>query len=242
MNKLNILLNKNISNKEKFDNIMRFAIELLDEYDRKTKNSIKEASNHPIFNLVRLLGKNLEYELMKEMIVNNNEPKVDVREVLFDMSDSRILGNEQRYTYFKKVEFKKSIELKKEVVLPWPWDRRRLLSSMCNFGTELLCGEWKEDKLNHYIELWLPLGICWVKGGNHSITTGILQGEGYITPKVYDISRYYEKVICDGSYYRLKQDNIKLSKVKNIEFATIFEIGRLIKEKGINFNPSNLKK
>lgn len=229
------------SNKNKFNNIMKFANEILHEYDQRVIGNGKESSNHPIFNLIRLLGKDMQYKLMTELIVKGNEPEVDERKILFDLFDERIGVGVKNFDLFKKVSFDKKIELRKEVVLPWPWNRERLLSSMCNYGSELFCEKWEEDCGNHSIELWLPLGICWVRGGNHSITTGILQGEGSITPTVYDISDYYKKVYCDGEYYRLNANKMKLSKVKNVEFAAIYEIGRLIKDKNIVFNPNNIE-
>lgn len=230
-----------VSNKNKFNNIMNFAEEILCEYDQSVIRNGKEASNHPIYNLIRLLGKDLQYKLMTELIIYGNEAEVDERAILFDFFDERIGKGVKNFDLFKKINFNKKIELRKEVILPWPWNRERLVDSMCNYGSELFCEEWKEDCSNHCIELWLPLGICWVRGGNHSITTGILQGEGSITPTVYDISDYYKNVYCDGEYYRLKADRIKLNKVKNVEFAAIYEIGRLIIERNIVFKPNNIE-
>jgi sulfite reductase beta subunit-like hemoprotein len=81
------------------------------------------------------------------------------------------------------------------------------------------------------------MGIGWVHGGNHSIATGIVQGEGEITPdSVYDISEVYQYVYTDGEYYITKEDNGVISDVPNVEFAAIFEIGRLMNERSICFS------
>ena len=95
-------------------------------------------------------------------------------------------------------------------------------------------GSWRQD-WNHDIEYWLPLGIGWVKGGNHSITSGIIQGEGtIIIEEVYDISAVYQHVICDGDTFRRQHDGSKIASVKNVEFAGIFEIGRLMLQNGVS--------
>ena len=60
---------------------------------------------------------------------------------------------------------------------------------------------WKQDH-NNKIEYWLPFGIGFVHGGNHSITNGIVNGTGKINNyTTYDISDIYKYIICDGVYY-----------------------------------------
>ena len=90
--------------------------------------------------------------------------------------------------------------------MPWPWEKNRLVSSISSIGKGRLWGEWQQDNLNHLVELWLPMGIAWVHGGNHSIATGIIQGHGQIKPEyIYDISEIYNFVYCDGLFYRRKE-------------------------------------
>lgn len=226
--------------KKQFTNIMNFAENIIQKNRSLEESNETNTYNHPIFNLIRLLGKGTQYKLMAELIVNGKEPKMDKTLIFFDFFDERIEDSVKGFSLIKKVNFDKKIELKKEVILPWPWNIERLSNSMCNFGSELFCKDWKEDPTNHFIELWLPFGISWVNGGNHSITTGILQGEGSITPTAYDISDYYDRVYCDGEYYRLRSNNSKLSKVYNVEFAAIYEIGRIIRSERIIFNPKNV--
>lgn len=73
-------------------------------------------------------------------------------------------------------------------------------------------------------------------GGNHSIASGILQSEGEIKPtSVYDISSVFELVKFDGNYFIRIEDGKRISnKVVDFEFACIFEVGRLIFEKGLS--------
>lgn len=92
-------------------------------------------------------------------------------------------------------------------------------------------GEWKYDNTNHHIITWQPIGISFVEGGNHSITSGVLKGKGKLKSKyLLNLSKIYQKVFCDGEYYYFLENGrkLKLSKVGNINFAIIFEIGRLL--------------
>jgi hypothetical protein len=52
---------------------------------------------------------------------------------------------------------------------------------------------------------------------------------------IYDISGLYGYLECDGINFIRKEDKQILSPVINLEFAAIFEIGRLMCEKSISF-------
>lgn len=106
----------------------------------------------------------------------------------------------------------KVISLNRDLVLPWSWKKPRSVTCIAEIGKGRRSGEWRQDHNNHYVNLWLPMGIAWVGSGNHSISAGIIQGEGHITPEnVYDISNVYEYVYCDGvNYYRKEDGSISL--------------------------------
>ncbi|MEK8414470.1 hypothetical protein P2O56_17665, partial [Escherichia coli] len=88
---------------------------------------------------------------------------------------------------------------------------------------------WKQDKNNHYVDLWLPWRIGFVHGGNHSITAGILAGEGSLIPEhVYDMSWMFELVRTDGNNWFVEGQ--KAEAVKSGRSAAVFEIGRLLVE------------
>ena len=96
-------------------------------------------------------------------------------------------------------------------------------------------GKWRQD-YNHCIELWLPLGIGWVIGGNHSLTAGIVHATGTVKPEItYDISRVYRHVVCDGVEYRRVYDNSVISPVSDLEIAAMFEIGRFMHKRRVSF-------
>lgn len=95
------------------------------------------------------------------------------------------------------------IQLNRDPVLPCPWHRDRYAGTLSNIGTRKKCGQWKQDNLNHYTSIWLPWGVVFVGGGNHSIAAGILGGEGNLTPtEVLDMGKLLDQVSCDGKHFR----------------------------------------
>ncbi len=123
----------------------------------------------------------------------------------------------------RKVDLDRRIHLERDLLLPCPWKRSRLIDFFATIGKGRLNGAWEQDCDNHFVELWLPMGIAWVHGGNHSIATGIVQVEGeIISDSVYDISEVYKYVYTDGEYYISKEDNGIVSDVPNVEFCRNF--------------------
>ncbi|ELQ1293903.1 hypothetical protein QTL46_004689 [Escherichia coli] len=102
------------------------------------------------------------------------------------------------------------LSLASDIVLPWPWSLPRYLDNVSRIGTHK--GKpWKQDK------------------NNHSITAGILAGEGTLIPEhVYDMSWMFELVRTDGNHWFV--DGQKAEAVKSGRSAAVFEIGRLLVE------------
>lgn len=121
------------------------------------------------------------------------------------------------------------VYLAKDIVLPCPWHRDRVVSALARIGSGKTFGPWEQDFANHHLTLWLPWRIAFVNGGNHSITAGIIAGEGSLLPEeVYDMSHIFQKVRCDGSHYWDIENHTKLGVVDDPRIAAVFEIGRLI--------------
>lgn len=118
-------------------------------------------------------------------------------------------------------------------VLAVPWQRDRLANALATIGFGKLQGAWSEDS-NHVVTLLFPMGMGIVIGGNHSIATGIANGEGYVTSKyVQDVTPLYEHVQYDGCAFLRSCDNSVLSQPQDEETGTLFEIGRLMAEYGV---------
>lgn len=232
-----------LTNEEKFNNILKFAKEMLDN------ESLYKSEEHPIFDLIRILGRGIQSDYMRYVLYYDCEggdhgvPHLDWSSVAFDHTINFIGDNDELISFYnlkKEIRCAKKLDLSRDLILPWPWYRARLFNTITSIGKGRIWGEWKQDYRNHYVEVWLPMGLAWVGGGNHSITIGIIQG-GKIKPEhFYDISEMYKHIICDGRYYRriktnwLIKDEI-IGSVTNVEIAAIFEIGRLLVENGISF-------
>ncbi len=120
------------------------------------------------------------------------------------------------------------VSLSTDVVLPTPWDRERYVGALATIGEGKVSGPWTSDT-NHAISVWMPWKIAFVTGGNHSIATGILLGEGeLLADEVFDMTPIFERVTCDGNEYRSVQTGEPIVKVIDHRRAAVFEIGRLI--------------
>ncbi|MGF6369677.1 hypothetical protein OKW40_002427 [Paraburkholderia sp. RAU6.4a] len=130
------------------------------------------------------------------------------------------------------------VNLAKDTILPWPWNRQRIASALAHIGPGKSMGEWRQDP-NHQVILWLPWGISFVGGGNHSITAGIIAGDGEITPgEVRDMSALLDLFECDGRYYRETTSRKTIAAVGDERIAAVFEIGRLMRQLNVKLNRS----
>ena len=192
-----------LSNEEKFNNILKFARQILDgEYSN--------SKEHPIFDFIRLLGRGIQSDYIKYVLYYDCEggshgvPSLTWSSVGFDETAHFIGDNDEpiRFKELKKeVSSNKKVNLSKDLLLPWPWERTRFFNTITKIGKGRAWGQWQQDDGNHFVEVWLPLGIAWVNGGNHSIAVGIVQG-GEITPEhYYDMSEVYKHIKCDGKNF-----------------------------------------
>ncbi|MEE4963986.1 DUF6710 family protein [Pseudomonas alliivorans] len=160
-----------------------------------------------------------------------------VRDRLFSTSGSRWLGRPLPQNQYV-------LKLSRDIVLPWPWSLRGYVSALATIGSAKAPvamsqtstrpynrnyqGPWVQDD-NHSVHLWLPWGIGFVYGGNHSIAAGILAGEGEVIPeKVYDMSHLLDSLHCDGAYFYETDNGEKVEAVTDVRRAAVFEIGRLM--------------
>jgi hypothetical protein len=127
-----------------------------------------------------------------------------------------------------EIQQMRELRLDRDVVIPSPWEPRRLQTALSKLRPGGTWGPWRED-YNHQIEFWEPIGIGWVHGGNHSISAGILTASGTVKPTFgYDITPVYEHVVCNGRAFRRKHDGAIIAEVSSVEMAAIFEVGRLM--------------
>lgn len=226
--------------KNDFDSIMDFAKSVLEQTKKLEKENgpLSQKIEHPLVDVVRLVGRKIQTEYLTNLLYKKYDselPSLFPEEVLFDLRASLSQEGKEFEDIITELKIEKTVSLSHDLVLPWSWRTSRLVNCIAQIGEGRADGPWRQDN-NHNVDIWLPMGIVWVYGGNHSISTGILQGKGSIKPKaIYDISAVYDYVDCDGvNYYRI-EDGFIISQVKNAEIAAIFEIGRLMKENSISY-------
>ena len=183
--------------------------------------------------LVNLIARKPQAELLTQFVIEKRGgsfKRGEAHHLLFS-GYAHIDDND---TYLCDVWIEKEISdvpisLAEYVVLPWPWNADRIVNCFSWIGTKER--PWKFDESNHFVEIYFPFNIGFVSSGNHSLTTGIIKGQGVIERyKLIDLSPVYNHIYCDGFYYRRKIDNIPIEKVNDKYIAAIFEIGRLMIE------------
>ncbi|WP_375167927.1 DUF6710 family protein, partial [Klebsiella pneumoniae] len=96
---------------------------------------------------------------------------------------------------------------------------------MISLSPPTICNSAQD--INHRVTLWLPWRIGFVRGGNHSIASGVLAGEGEVIPDtVYDM-RYLLDIVSTDGYYWYMSGKI-CERVSDYRTAAFFEIGRLL--------------
>lgn len=124
------------------------------------------------------------------------------------------------------------LNLATDLVFATPWNRVGTAHTMAWIGTAIAGRAWSQDD-NHQIDLLLPWGIGIVTCGNHSITAGILAGEGTMTADVvYDMAPILEAVECDGVVYRNRATGTVIAPVTDPRRGAAWEIGRLMRATG----------
>lgn len=181
--------------------------------------------------LVRALLRPLQAEhilAVAERVQHQAPDTLQYQSFFFDLNT--IANSSEFYLRDKPVV---RIDLSKDIVLPTPWERNRYANALANIGSGKSSGEWRQDS-NHGIAVWLPWRIAFVLGGNHSITAGILLGEGeLLATEVYDLTPLLERVKCDGHTYTETKTGKVVSKVYDPRRAAVFEIGRLMTKSGL---------
>lgn len=178
-------VNPNSEKQNKFNNILSIARSVIETTAEISKNG-SNPKEHPLIDLVRLLGRDIQTKYLIHLTYSDGDSRLpNIAPELLLFREYEVISNDGTTfnDVMKKVESKREIKLSKDLILPWPWKRERLVNSISYIGEGRFHGAWEQDFYNHDVILWLPLGIAWVYGGNHSITSSIIQGEGKIKPR-----------------------------------------------------------
>ena len=194
-------------------------------------NMIEDSNPEGLLLLVRALLRPLQSEHMVAIAERSDHeapPSLGGQSFFFDLNT--VSTNLEFYQRHKPVV---RVDLSKDIVLPTPWKRRGYENTLANIGSGKVMGDWRQDS-NHCVAVWWPWRIAFVNGGNHSITAGILSGEGVLTATdVYDLTPIFDRVNCDGRVYREFGTGRILGLVNDTRRAAVFEIGRLMVKAGL---------
>jgi hypothetical protein len=215
----------------------------------ETAKCIAEINPRGLPSLVRALLRPMQAEYLLGVAELGQDPYSKIDSLEFFGVGLRPYFFEHGYyraPYLQPDTFK--IQLNRDIILPWPWSTGCYNAALATIGSEKEIpgcddymrpyqGPWAQDS-NHRVELWLPWGIGFVAGGNHSIAAGILSGEGEILPSsVYDLSYLFDEVRYDGRKFVDLKTAKTLGPASCWRQGATFEIGRLMREHGIQAPP-----
>lgn len=188
------------------------AMESLNRYTSEQKDTIFNYTNN-YFPHLRFNGTSFE--------VRNEE---DLKNLLY--------GIEQRF-YTTVATYEKRCASAVYAVLVCAWSEERFINALLKIGKNV-GNKFEYKKINHMATYIYPLGLAIVYNGNHSILSGILKGEGVIQAnQTYDLEPTYDYMYFDGVYFRNKDNDEVIYKVRRFEIGILYEIGRLLAENGI---------
>ncbi len=176
--------------------------------------------------LIRAIVRPVQSDFLLAVAEEGTDARPDMTPYEFFFGDLIKLQSSERMKENERNSSDYPLSLAIDMVLPWPWSLPRYIDNISVTGTHKGM-PWKQDFFNHYVDLWLPWRIGFVHGGNHSITAGILAGEGFVIPEhVYDMSYLFELARTDGVHWFVNGN--KVEAVKSGRSAAVFEIGRLM--------------
>ena len=179
---------------------------------------------------LQLLGMTLQNELLLRPILGpyaNDECSPDNPSYFMGDPANNIIDIRTEYRY-RKYDGLWKASLSNNIVLPWPWHSNRYSQALNTIGKGKIKGPWRKNPNydNHHTKLYLPWGLIFIGGGNHSITAGVLAREGEVgIDTVYDCSGLYELLYTDGQSFYLNNGKVMPNKC-SLWFAVIFEVAK----------------
>lgn len=191
-----------------------------------------------INDLIYSLGKEQQFKRINDVIkgrIHDNNDQHEERLFFknysyttynFNQSDNK--GSNNTISNYLKVQSERTLHPQKNLIFTFPWNSERLTNAFLKIG-ENVKNPWKHDRHNHTMTLIEPLNIGMMSCGNHSAAINIICNEAPIkVTHVLDLTPVYNDIYTDGLFFYFKVDNSIISEVTSVEFAAIFEIGRLI--------------
>lgn len=128
------------------------------------------------------------------------------------------------------------LRLGRDIVLSVPWNHKRMADALALYGNCRKAGPWRANG-NHRVALMLPFGLGVVYNGYHSLAAGISNAEGaVVSAYTQDFTPVYQHVRYDGETFVRLHDGATLGSPVDEEPGMLFEIGRLMIERGVKFD------
>lgn len=207
---------------EKFNNLMKMAKEI--------------SSSNPdgLLDFARALARSIQSEYILRVAESSSHipPKIQFKENFFFRAPGYLWLQEYKVIPNPRV----LINLSRDPIFPYPWNRGKYSSAISEIGDGKLKGGWRYIPSNHRVSVLLPWGVAIVEGGNHSIMAGILSGEGeLVASDVFDLAPLFKDYRCDGKHFVSSRLGVKKAPVGDHRIGALFEVGRLMAENGISF-------
>lgn len=197
----------------------------------------------PIFTYIKIFSDKMVLDGIVDLLSSNKRSPIEGIPYFFIDNDyNKKTQYKIRETISKAFEWidvpiHTSIDLSTSPIINFPWSHKRLIRSFIDIGTP--DNPWEEDFRNHDVRLVLPMGLTYVVAGTHSTFTGMMKRKGIIdiSPDshhhVMDISSLFSILRFNGTNYIIEGTDEIAGTSTSFEFGCIFEIGRLLYQRGI---------
>jgi hypothetical protein len=231
------------TNSARLNRLLGYVSSLADSQNRDVE------ANRPIFTLIKMLSDKLVLDRVSALMTDDEESLHNKSFTFFIQPDDDAYTDYHIRHHVRKafnenpLDVTVEIDLAKDPVLTFPWMPTRLLRALKQIGTYV--NPWQEQTTNHYARLLLPMGVTIIDNGKHSTFVGMAKREGKLSifpgshHQAYDISGLYTLLQFDGTDYLISGTDTVAGKAASFEFGCIFEIGRMLHEKGVMFKHLN---
>jgi len=191
----------------------------------------KESSSSPrtLRGIIRILGLELQSVNMSQILRQSDDPDIPegFQDLFFSESMPLTRNGKTLNDLSPQITRRRRVDMLRDILLPWPWNYGRFQGIFGTLGRHDV--EWETD-YNHKIEMHLPMRLCFVQGGNHSLTAGFALGKvGELRSIVVrDLTPAMRAVYADGKVFRRFFDDRVISRVGVVEAAAIWEVSRLM--------------
>ncbi|WAM33333.1 DUF6710 family protein [Caldicellulosiruptor morganii] len=194
-----------VAPKREFHFALGFIKKAIEDEDREGKIEILSF-------VEKLLKEDLRSDMLTKIIYNpdnmlNRNSWFPQQYLNYDSSSAQII----------------EVDLSTACVIAYPWNSRRYEKMIKILARE----DFKYDKTNHFAEYYVPLDICFITNGHHSIAAGCGYKKGSIKAKQVDITPLFEKIYTDGQSWYECGTGKKVFDVPDFRIAILFEIARM---------------